>query len=75
MNKEQNLEDKDKALHIAVFSEMLPKEVTAMEVFNYFYYLGAADGVAKSLSGGKPNFDKRFAQFMAEVRKGNFRQR
>ncbi|MCP4109887.1 MAG: hypothetical protein GY749_30935 [Desulfobacteraceae bacterium] len=73
MSKKQNLEDKDKALHIAVVSEMLPKEVTATEVFNYFYYLGAADGIAKSLSGGKPDFDKRFTEFMAEVRKGNFR--
>jgi len=73
MSKEQNLEDKDKALHISVVSEMLPKEVTAMEVFNYFYYLGAADGIAESLSGEKPDFDKRFAEFMSEVRKSNFR--
>lgn len=35
------------------------------EVLHYFYYIGAADGIAKSLSkdGGNPDFNKRLTEF------------
>lgn len=43
--------------------------VNEYEILHYFYYIGAADGIAKSLSkdGGKPDFDKRLTEFKNSI--------
>jgi len=33
------------------------------EAYHYFYHLGAADGLLKSLSGGKTDFQTRLEEF------------
>lgn len=42
-----------------------PSPLTEDEVLHYFYHIGAADALAKSMShnAGKPDFDKRLNEF------------
>jgi hypothetical protein len=37
------------------------------ELLHYFYYIGAADGIANSLSGGKPDFEKRYTEYQKQA--------